>query len=393
MKVAPLTIAAILVIGLLALIVWQWPGLLSRFAFAPTQTSVEQGLTELPTALPTRPATSSDESAASTEPISIVADNLDIPWEVAWLPDGTMLITERPGTLLAISNGERTSIPLPDTRETGESGLLGLAVHPRFNQTNWLYLYRTTPSGQALTNRVERYTLRDNQLTERTVLISDIPGAQFHDGGRIAFGPDGYLYITTGDATEPELAQDRDSPAGKILRLSEDGQLPPDNPFNTPIYSWGHRNPQGLAWDAAGRLWATEHGRSGAQSGLDEINLIKPGQNYGWPTIEGDATAPNLVEPVMHSGASDTWAPAGAAIIGNKLFFTGLRGESLYEATIQGENLTNLKQHFRQQFGRLRAVTVGPDGALYISSSNTDGRGTVQANDDKIIRLNPSIFE
>jgi glucose/arabinose dehydrogenase len=225
-------------------------------------------------------------------------------------------------------------------------------------------------------------------LSERTVILADIPGAQFHDGGRMAFGPDGLLYITTGDAGNGANAQDRNSLAGKILRLKDDGSIPSDNPFGT----LGHRNPQGLAWDDAGRLWATEHGRSGARSGFDEINLIEAGKNYGWPDSEGDETADGVIAPVRHSGASATWAPAGAAFFDGSIFFTGLRGEALYEARLHEREIESFTAHFAGEFGRLRAAVLGPDGFLYITTSNTDGRGRPRSDDDKIIKVDPAIF-
>jgi glucose/arabinose dehydrogenase len=242
-------------------------------------------------------------------------------------------------------------------------------------------------------------------LTDRRTFIDSIPGARFHDGGRRAFwratrlssskselagGPPYYLYITTGDAGQEELAQDISSLAGKILRLLDDGRIPADNPFNNAVYSYGHRNPQGLAWDSAGRLWATEHGRSGSLSGFDEVNLIEAGHNYGWPTVQGDETAAGLTAPRVHSGASDTWAPAGAAIIDSSLFFAGLRGEALYEARLNGGSVADIIRHFPGQIGRLRAVAIGPDGWLYLTTSNTDVRGNRRPNDDKIFKVNPA---
>ena len=261
-------------------------------------------------------------------------------------------------------------------------------MHPDFEQNRWLYLYLTTREGDGLINRVERYEFSDNALTNRQVILDNIPGARFHDGGRIAFGPDGFLYITTGDALEVDLAQQTDSLAGKILRISDTGAVPADNPFGNEVWSYGHRNPQGLAWDSNEQLWATEHGAS-AQ---DELNRIDAGNNYGWPVIEGDQTRSGMESPVVHSGTDETWAPAGMAYYDDSLFFAGLRGESLYEAQIQADGSVELIVHLRSEFGRLRAVSLGPDGFLYITTSNTDDRGTVQPNDDKIIRINPAIF-
>lgn len=318
--------------------------------------------------------------------VEVIADNLEIPWEVAWLPTGEMLVTERPGRLVMIDR-KRTVIPVAGVAHVGEGGLLGMAVHPRFGETQWLYLYHTTRVEGGLRNRVVRYRLVGAQLTEPTTIVGDIPGSQFHDGGRIAFGPQGYLYITTGDAGREALAQDRQSVAGKILRVRDDGSLPPDNPFGNAVYSLGHRNAQGLAWDDTGRLWATEHGRSGVKSGLDEINLVSKGKNYGWPVIEGDTTRAGMNAPVVHSGPTVTWAPAGVVWESGRLWFAGLKGESLYEAAIDGSTIAQVLPHFAGQFGRLRAVAIGLDGFLYVTTSNRDGRGEPQMGDDKVLKI------
>jgi glucose/arabinose dehydrogenase len=239
-----------------------------------------------------------------------------------------------------------------------------------------------------------RYRYEDGSLAEDKIIISGIPGAVYHDGGRMAFGPDGMLYITTGDATTRDIAQDRASLGGKILRLRDDGSIPADNPFNTAVYSYGHRNPQGLAWDSDGRLWETEHGPTGEQGSCcrDEINLIKPGANYGWPAVSGDGAKTGMVSPALHSGVATTWAPASAAIIKSSLFFGGLIGEALYEAVLSGERVLELKVHFKGEFGRIRTVRAGKDGMLYLTTSNTDGRGNPADGDDKIIRINPDML-
>ena len=323
--------------------------------------------------------------------IEIVAENLNIPWEIAFLPDGDMLVTERSGTLLRIGN-DRKSYPIEGVRHRGEGGLLGLALHPKFSDNHWIYLYLTVEENNVLKNRVERYSFGSDFLSERIIILENIPGATNHDGGRISFGPDGFLYIATGDASQGNLAQDTKSLAGKILRVRDDGTIPADNPFGNAVYSNGHRNSQGLTWDDKGNLWATEHGRSGASSGLDELNLIESGKNYGWPAIEGDERKNNMETPVINSGPDETWAPAGAAFLSGSIFFGGLRGEALYEAKITSEKKVSLKIHFHEEFGRIRAVVLGPDGFLYISTSNTDGRGSPKSNDDKIIKINPSVF-
>lgn len=322
--------------------------------------------------------------------LEVVAQDLKIPWDIVFLPDGDMLVTERPGNLIKIGQ-ERVTNLISNVSHAGEGGLLGITLHPDFNQNGFLYLYLTTKVGEGLINRVERYRFVDDKLFDKKIIIDNIPGATFHDGGKLAFGPDGYLYITTGDAGQAELAQDLSSLSGKVLRLRDDGSILPDNPFGTKVYSYGHRNSQSLVWDEQGRLWSTEHGRSGIKSGLDELNLIQPGKNYGWPVVEGDNSDPAMIDPVIHSGADITWAPAGAAYWQGSIFFGGLRGESLYEADISS-GAVNLKSHFFKDYGRIRAVVLGPDGYLYISTSNTDGRGQVRNGDDKIIKINPEIF-
>lgn len=334
------------------------------------------------------------ESSSKTE---IVAENLEIPWEVAFLPaspaggpDGSFLVTERPGRLLKIGEDKKI-IQVEGVRHIGEGGLLGLALHPDFNKNQFVYLYFTTEGNGKLTNRIERYRLEDTRLLDRKVILEGILGSSVHDGGRIAFGSDGKLYITTGDAGNSNLAQDKNSLNGKILRVNDDGTTPNDNPFGTAVWSYGHRNPQGLVWDDQGRLWSTEHGRSGAQSGFDELNLIEKGKNYGWPVIQGDEQQEGMVTPVKNSGADVTWAPAGAAFlpadrqdVNGSIFFGGLRGETLYEYKISEGKLI---EHFKGVYGRIRSVVLGPDRDLYITTSNKDGRGDVKTGDDKLIKI------
>jgi glucose/arabinose dehydrogenase len=334
--------------------------------------------------------------------VEVVATNLRVPWEVVFLPDGDLLVTERPGILKKIGKNKKTYI-IEKVEQTGESGLLGLALHPRFSDNHWVYLYLTAANNGGLKNTVVRYRLENDLLTDKKIIIDNIPGASFHNGGRIAFGPsfakatggkpDYYLYITTGDASQSNLAQDINSLAGKILRLKDDGSIPIDNPFDNAVWSYGHRNPQGLAWDDQRRLWATEHGRSGLLSGFDELNLIERGKNYGWPVMQGDEAKSGMDCPIIQSGPDLTWAPAGTVFWKGAIFFGGLKGETLYEAKISGDKQISLISHFSHEFGRIRAVVVGPDGDLYITTSNTDGRGAPRAGDDKIIRLNPLIFK
>ncbi len=324
--------------------------------------------------------------------IEVVADNLDVPWEIVFLPEGEMLLTERPGRLLKIGK-DRKVIEVNGVHPVGEGGLLGLALHPDFKTNNFIYLYFTSQEGGRFVNQVERYKLQNDSLTDRKVIINGILGSSNHDGGRIAFGPDGYLYITTGDAEQTNLAQDKNSLNGKILRVSADGSIPKDNPFSNAVYSYGHRNVQGIAWDNDGNLWATEHGRSGMLSGMDELNFIKKGNNYGWPIIQGDQQREGMVTPVINSGPNETWAPSGATYLNGSIFFAGLRGETLYEAKISNGKVLELKKHLQKEYGRLRTVKVGPDGYLYILTNNRDGRGTPNTGDDKLIRINPKSLQ
>ena len=325
------------------------------------------------------------------ENISVVAENLDVPWSITFLPDGDMLVTERPGTLLRIERENENfteTYTVDGVKHQGEGGLLGIAKHPDFEENNWIYLYMTTQDGDMLENRVIRYTLQENNLTEPMTVISGLPGAPYHDGGRIEFGPFDKLYITAGDATNSQWAQNINIRAGKILRINPDGTVPGENPFNNSVYSYGHRNPQGLVW-IKGQIWATEHGRSGLQSGMDELNRIQSGGNYGWPVIEGDQRQPGMINPVFHSGPDITWAPAGAEYTNGSIYFAGLRGKTLYEAKIEDSQVQELDGHLQNTYGRLRAVQQGPEGDLYISTSNTDGRGNPSENDDRIIRVDP----
>lgn len=343
-----------------------------------------------------------EETGTSTETINelftVFAENLEIPWDITPIaqPDEGFLVTERPGRLTGIyTDGTKQTIEVPMVHHTGEGGLLGIALHPQFSENRYVYLYQTEHTGHEIVNNVSRYVFENNTLSDRTVLVEGIPGASYHDGGQLAFGPDGYLYITTGDAGNPEDAQSLGSLSGKILRITDDGQIPDDNPFGTIIWSYGHRNPQGLAWDNEGRLWSTEHGRSGIRSGFDELNLIEKGGNYGWPDSQGDTVQADTIAPVLHSGSNTTWAPASAAYLNGSIYFGGLRGETLYEAVLDGSGgVEGLREHFTGEFGRIRAVVASPlFDELYITTSNRDGRGDVNTGDDKLIRINPELLE
>lgn len=339
--------------------------------------------------------------------VTTLVTGLQAPWEIAFTPDGRVFLTERPGRVRLVTDGKLEPEPLLtlDVAAVGEAGLLGLALYPDFNRQPWIFLYYTYAEGQSLWNRVVRYTLLGNRLTDPSIILDRIPGASIHDGGRITFGPDGRLFVTTGDARNPLAAQDLSSLAGKILRLEPDGSIPTDNPFpESPIWSYGHRNPQGIAWTPDGRLYATEHGPTGdlGLAAHDEVNLIEPGSNYGWPYVVGNLVRqplPEAVPPVLESGTT-TWAPSGATIVqkgripqwqGN-LLFAGLRSQALWRVVLapDGRSAIHHEALYQGEYGRLRTVVEGPDGALYLLTSNRDGRGRPQRDDDRILRIAPT---
>lgn len=334
------------------------------------------------------------QSSLASETVSgereTVARNLVTPWAIVFLPDGDMLVPEREGRLQRIGT-DGAKFTIEGVQETSEGGLLGFALAPDFNKSNQVYLYYTTSRSGSLKNQVDRYKLEDNQLTERTTIIDQIPAASNHNGGSIAFGPDDKLYITTGDAQDENLAQNKNSLAGKILRINPDGSTPSDNPFGNAVYSYGHRNPQGIAWDDNDQLWSVEHGPSGAETGFDELNKITRGANYGWPVIRGDEKRDGMQTPVAQSGSNETWAPGGMAYLNDALYFAGLRGQSLYKVDISSPDnvsIANLSRLFADEYGRLRAVTAH-NGNIYFSTSNRDGRGSPAPEDDRIIRFKP----
>lgn len=324
---------------------------------------------------------------------------LEAPWDMAIAKDGTIYFTERGGSVRVIRSGKLEEKPVYTMerpfRSQGEGGLLGLALDPEFERNGYLYVYHTYEEKGTVANRVVRLAEESGSFKEDRVLIGGIPGDTNHNGGRIRFGPDGYLYITAGDRYEPALAQDRSSTGGKLLRITRDGAVPKENPFpGSPVYSLGHRNPQGLAWNPeTGVLYASEHG----QSAGDELNRIEAGANYGWPVIRKDQTSADgsLRLPLAHSG-EDTWAPSGLAYLAagpwkGRLAAAGLRGQAIILFTLNGtgDRVQEVRLAAKGYWGRLRSVQEGPDGSLYVLTNNRDGRGTPKPGDDRILRLVP----
>ena len=337
--------------------------------------------------------------------IEKVVGGLEVPWSIVWAPDGRMIFTERPGRVRVVENGTLSPKPLlvvSDVEKSGESGLMSVALHPQFSSNHFLYLSYAYSTG-GVKVQVVRYREAADGLVDRKVIIENLPAAQFHAGCRIRFGPDGKLYITTGDATRRELAQRLDSLAGKTLRLNDDGSVPQDNPFvgqqnaRPEIWSTGHRNAQGLDWQPDSNLmFQTEHGPSGfdGPQGGDEVNIVEKGKNYGWPIIHHTQPREGLESPLLEY--TPACAPAsgmfyrGAAFpkFKGNFFFGCLRGETLVRVVLDGRRVVS-QENVLQDYGRIRDVAEGPDGFLYFSTSNRDGRGKPAEDDDRIMRIVP----
>ena len=330
------------------------------------------------------------DAALAEVKVETVADNLKIPWELVFVPDGRIFFTERDGNLWVIENESMELVATFPASHTSEGGLLGLALDPEFEKNNFLYLYQTYFDFELHHNKVVRYTVSNNQLTDEQILIDKIPGAVWHDGGRIKFGPDEKIYITTGDSTNANLSQKIDSLAGKILRINADGTIPSDNPFeSSPVFSYGHRNPQGIDWNENGILVSSEHGPSGEKGyAHDEINVIEPGKNYGWPVIVGDSNNLKYTNPILHSG-DVTWAPSGLLYYDSDkipewkgmFLVAALRGQHVMVMDLDLENnrVNSVEKIFQDEYGRLRDLVQSPDGDVFVLTSNGDN--------DKILRV------
>ena len=319
-------------------------------------------------------------SATSTTPApSVLLTDLEVPWDVAFLPDHTALMTLRDkAQVLHVSADGRTTTSLgrvPGVVPDGEGGLLGVAPSPAYATDHTVFLYLTA----ATDNRVVRAVVTGDRLGPATVVFSGIAKAGFHNGGRIAFGPDGFLYVGTGDAGEQPRAQDKGSVNGKILRLTADGAPAPGNPFGNAVWSYGHRNVQGLAWAPDGTMYASEFG----QNTWDELNRIQPGKDYGWPVVEGKAGRAGFVDPVAQWKTSDA-SPSGIAYARGSVWMAALRGESLWQVPV--DSVGDPVRHLKGTYGRLRDVNLAPDGTLWLLTSNTF-RGTPGDDDDRLVSV------
>jgi glucose/arabinose dehydrogenase len=356
-------------------------------------------------ACPKDPTTPSGDPFTTSDGVRFrvytVATGLEgVPWAMEFAPDGRLFVTERIGLVLIVNvatGASEIALSLDGVFADSEAGMLGLALDPQFSQNHFVYLYVTQRVGATgAVNRILRFREVNNRLGEMAVLLDGIPAASIHDGGRLKFGPDGLLYATTGDAATQGLAQDVSSLAGKILRINRDGTTPRDNRFSSPMYSYGHRNPQGIDWHpTTGTMWSSEHGNIGN----DEINQIQLGLNFGWPRIQGSETMPTMEAPL--TSFSPAIAPSGATFyrggripqFTNNFFVATLRGTHLLRVTVDsaGRRITAQERMLEGAYGRLRDAVMGPDGHLYFVTNNRDGRGTPAQGDDRILRIAPAL--
>ncbi|HEU4997546.1 MAG TPA: PQQ-dependent sugar dehydrogenase [Lapillicoccus sp.] len=360
-------------------------------ATASTTTSPSAGATT--SAAPSTSATPSATAGSATGSATLgrtLATGLRVPWGLARLPDGTVLVTTRDGYQIFAANlgsGDVTLLgsvqgAVSNVAQAGEGGLLGVAVSPAFTEDRLLHVYFSTASD----NRIATVAYDPSQpvgkrLGTPTVILSGIPHNVHHNGGRLGFGPDGFLYATTGEAENPALAQDKGSLGGKILRMTAAGKPAPDNPFGTLVWSYGHRNVQGIAWDPAGRLWASEFGDKTA----DELNLIEPGKNYGWPATQGRTTVAGYTSPVAQWG-TDEDSPSGIAYASGSVWMAALKGQRLWRIPLNGTAVVADPQAFLVgQLGRLRSVLAVDDRTLLVTTSNRDGRSTPRDGDDRLV--------
>lgn len=342
--------------------------------------------------------------------VETVATNLEVVWSIVFASDGRMFFTERPGKVRVIENGKLRAEPLATISEvepSGESGLMGMALHPNFAENHWLYLAYAYHANGKQQVKVVRYRETGGGLTDSKTIIELIPAARFHAGTRLGFGPDGKLYVTTGDATNQSQAQKLDTLGGKTLRLNDDGTIPEDNPFvnqknvRPEIWTYGHRNAQGMDWQPeTGLMFQTEHGPSlidgvslFKRSGGDEVNIVEKGKNYGWAKISHQMMREGMETPIIEY--SPAIAPASGMFYRGSLFpefrgnffFGALKGQALIRLVIDGRRVVSQERLFEKTYGRIREVAEAPDGSIHFSTSNRDGRGNPASTDDRILRI------
>ncbi len=341
--------------------------------------------TPTPTTSRTTSAPPTTTTAAPSGPVkltvaSTVATGIEVPWGLAFLPDQSALVAERDSSKIKrIAGGRVTEVgEVDDVDPSSEGGLLGLAVDPQYPSRPYVYAYYSAGGD----NRIARLTYRDNRLSDQQVILDGIPEASVHNGGRLEFGPDGFLYAGTGDGGDRPNSQDDGSLGGKILRITTDGKAAPGNPDGRLWFSKGHRNVQGLAF-GGNQLYAAEFG----QNTWDELNTITSGANYGWPAAEGIEGLDGMTDPIAQWRTGDA-SPSGIAFAQGHVFMASLRGERLWAIPVAGGKRTGEPQaFFTNEFGRLRTVETAPDGSLWLTTSNTDGRGDTRNGDDRILRV------
>ncbi len=346
------------------------------------------------TLVPLPAPVSNSSNLTNTSGVEIIAQGLQAPRSIDISKDGRIFVSEKRGSIRVVDNGTLLTEPVGDIKaeNIGDAGLLGLTLHPNFTQNHLFYVYYTYSNSTGLFNKVLMLKESNNRIIDSKTILDGIPGDDYRDGGRIMFGPDGKLYVSTGDASIPELSQDLDSLAGKILRINEDGTIPQDNPFsNSPVYAYGFRNVQGLAWAPnSGALYSSDQGGAGN----DEINLISPGKNYGWPHEEcnsSDDEDNRYTPPLLCFNPS--LEPSGIAFaFSNKLGYQN----HLIVATLKGSHLRDIDFDSGSQntilvgYGRIIDLVESEDGSIFVLTSNTDGRALPQQGDDKILRLTRS---